>query len=133
MQDHVNGIGDLATTEPKLYCFIGFGKYDFVAVSIGSFIVDYCDVKFKEQTFPCILLASYCIHVSIFHEFIPSHTLCFLFTSDALLLQTCDLKFENAKFVTMRRQFSSASTHTDNHRLSEVSLTSSEYVYLFKI
>ncbi|XP_023708307.1 dedicator of cytokinesis protein 1 isoform X4 [Cryptotermes secundus] len=40
--------------------------------------------------------------------------------------KTCDLKFENAKFVTMRRQFSSASTHTDNHRLSEVSLTSSE-------
>lgn len=100
-------------------------------MSIGSFSVDYSDVKYKEQTFPCNLFASY--YISIFHEFIPSHMLCYLFTSDDLLLQTCDLKFENAQFVTMRRQFSSASTHTDNHRLSEVSLTSSEYVHLFKI
>ncbi|XP_069695131.1 dedicator of cytokinesis protein 1 isoform X3 [Periplaneta americana] len=40
--------------------------------------------------------------------------------------KTCDLKFENAHFVTMRRQFSGANTNMDNHRLSEVSLTSSE-------
>jgi hypothetical protein len=72
-------------------------------------------------------------YISIFHELTPSHILSYLFTSDELLLQTCDLKFENAKFVTMRRQFSSASTHTDNHRLSEVSLTSSEYVHIFEI
>ncbi|GFG33105.1 hypothetical protein Cfor_10663, partial [Coptotermes formosanus] len=38
----------------------------------------------------------------------------------------CDLKFENAHSVTMRRQFSGVNMHTDNNRLSEVSVTSSE-------
>ncbi|PSN51994.1 Dedicator of cytokinesis protein 1 [Blattella germanica] len=39
--------------------------------------------------------------------------------------KTCELKFDNSHFVTMRRQFSSANTNLDN-RLSEASLASSE-------
>jgi len=42
------------------------------------------------------------------------------------LLQLCDLKFENTHSVTMRRQFSGVSVHTDSNRLSEVSHSSSE-------